>query len=256
MSLLKTPFLTPLLPIILLSTFMLFSSFCVAKNVTNNSFSKAKRLLEKKIYTEDKHRETIYCGASFDTKKKITDKKGFSTQKYLNRAKKIEWEHVVPAENFGRNFSAWRDGDAKCVTRKGKRYKGRRCANKIDEEYKLMQADMYNLYPAIGSVNAARSNFNFVASVSGTTGFGQCEMKIDQRKAEPPVKARGQIARSYLYMDKTYPQYKMSKQQRQLMNAWNKKYPAKNLECERGNRIRDLQQNSNKVLIQSCNAHG
>ncbi|HIP76509.1 MAG TPA: endonuclease I [Psychromonas hadalis] len=241
--------------LLLLAPLLVSPNLAFSKNINNDSFSKAKKLLEKQVYTENAYRVTIYCGASFNTKKKITAKNGFSTHKYRNRAKKIEWEHVVPAENFGRNFVAWRDGDAKCVNSKGKHYKGRRCANKVDEEYKLMQADMYNLYPAIGSVNAARSNYNFVASVSSATDFGQCAMKIEKRKAEPPVKARGQIARSYLYMDKTYSQYKMSKQQRQLMKAWNKQYPPTQWECERGERIRHLQQSNNQILVQRCGGH-
>lgn len=68
----------------------------------------------------------------------------------------------MPAENFGKNFKVWRGGDKHCVTSKGKVYKGRRCAEKTDQTYRLMPADMYNLYPAIGAVNATCSNYNFV----------------------------------------------------------------------------------------------
>lgn len=49
--------------------------------------------------------------------------------------------------------------------------------------------------------------------------FGSCDMKIDNKKAEPPENARGRIARSYMYMESAYPRYKMSKSQRQLMSA-------------------------------------
>ena len=36
------------------------------------------------------------------------------------RARRIEIEHVVPAENFGRSFIEWREGHATCVNKEGK----------------------------------------------------------------------------------------------------------------------------------------
>ena len=239
---------------LILSVILSFSS--LAKNVSNDSFSKAKHMLERDVYVNASDRITIYCGAVFDKNKKVSPPNGFSTDKYVKRAKRVEWEHVVPAENFGRTFSAWREGDRVCVTKSGKHYKGRRCANKASEEYKYMQADMYNLYPAIGAVNALRQNYNFQAHVNTGNSFGSCEMRIKSRKAEPPKSARGKIARSYLYMDKTYTHYHMSDKQRQLMNAWNKKYPATQWECERAERINKLQEGQNEILNQSCHSHG
>ena len=88
------------------------TTYATASNTSNASFSKAKKTLEKKIYYD--HRETIYCTASFDSKKNITAPKGFHTTKYKKRAKRVEWEHVVPAENFGRTFTEWRDGSDVC----------------------------------------------------------------------------------------------------------------------------------------------
>jgi deoxyribonuclease-1 len=126
-----------------------------AGNQTIQSFSKAKKALENKVYFD--HRETIYCSAKFDSKKNVIPPKGFFTEKHKKRAKRIEWEHVVPAENFGRTFSEWREGHPQCVNSKGKSFKGRNCASKVNEEYRLMQSDMYNLFPAIGAVNAIRS---------------------------------------------------------------------------------------------------
>jgi len=213
-------------------------------------------MLEKQIYITVPQRKTIYCNARFDTHKKISPAPGFITRKYKKRAKKVEWEHVVPAENFGRNFSEWRAGDARCVNRKGKNFKGRRCAEKLNEHYRLMQADMYNLYPAIGAVNAARSNYNFVMQEKQKNSFGSCAMKISDKKVQPPQSARGRIARAYLYMQENYAHYKMSRQQNQMMHAWNTQYPVTHWECLRGERIANLQGNSNQVLLQSCAAAG
>lgn len=230
--------------------------FADTGNITNQSFNKAKKMLEKDIYTEDSERITLYCNAKFDTQKNIIAPEGFETNKYVKRAKRLEWEHVVPAENFGRTFPEWREGHKSCENSKKQAYKGRRCAEKVNDEYKLMQADMYNLYPAIGAVNASRSNYNFTMLANQKSSFGSCEMKVSNRKVEPPEASRGMIARTYLYMDHTYSRFSISNQQRQLMNAWSKQYPVSSWECERGRRIAELQVNINAVLINSCEEAG
>lgn len=226
----------------------------LAANQEIQSFSKAKKILAKQVYND--HRTTLYCGATFNAKKKVTPPKGFSTTKYTKRAKKIEWEHVVPAENFGRTFIEWREGHKKCVSSKGKAFKGRRCAEKVNSEYRYMQADMFNLYPAIGAVNALRSNYNFTMLPHATSDFGNCAMKIDNRKSEPPEAARGRIARTYLYMEGAYKRYSMSKSQRQLMNAWDKMYPVDAWECARTKKITILQQSENKIIKSRCKSSG
>lgn len=172
--------------------FISLSTTTPAANLEVESFSKAKKILNKEVYSD--YRSTLYCGAKFSSNKDVIKPKGFSTTKYLKRAKRVEWEHVVPAENFGRTFPEWRDGHPKCINSKGKPYKGRKCANKVNKEYRYMQADMYNLYPAIGAVNALRSNYNFTLLPGVKSDFGSCAMKVDNSKAEPPEGARGRIA--------------------------------------------------------------
>lgn len=58
-----------------------------------DSFSKAKKLMMEKVYFD--HQETLYCGAMFDEKKRITLPDDFYTEKYVKRAKRVEWEHVL-----------------------------------------------------------------------------------------------------------------------------------------------------------------
>ncbi len=240
--------------VILLSSLLLLTFASLAANQEIQSFSKAKKLLENQVYNN--HRITLYCGATFNAKKQVTAPKGFLTTKYVKRSKKIEWEHVVPAENFGRTFSEWRDGHKQCVNSKGKAFKGRRCAEKINTEYRYMQADMFNLYPAIGAVNASRSNYNFTMLPNAKSDFGSCSMKIDNRKAEPPTAARGQIARTYLYMEDAYERYSMSKPQRQLMNAWDKIYSVTAWECVRTKIITNIQQIENNIVKSRCKSAG
>jgi len=241
--------LAPVLLLLLLIPAICFAGTLNPKrgNNWNQSFNKSKKILERQVYFD--HRETIYCGAEFTADKQVIPPQGFSTSKYSKRAKRIEWEHVVPAENFGRTFTEWRDGDSRCVDKRGKSFKGRKCAEKVNTEYRYMQSDMYNLYPAVGAVNAMRQNYNFTMLPDEESDFGSCSMKIENRKAEPPVSSRGRIARTYKYMEWAYPRYKMSKAQRKLMDAWDKMYPTSKWECVRAKRIQDIQGNMNPFVV-------
>ncbi|CAM3597886.1 endonuclease [Vibrio aquimaris] len=221
-------------------------------NTNNESFSKAKRLMQQEIFVGDSYQRTLYCDASFNMNKYVSLPEGFRTDKYRGRLNKWEAEHIVPAENFGRAFSAWRDGHPDCINSKGKAFKGRSCASKVSKDYRLMQADLFNLYPAIGSVNAQRQNYNFVMLPEEASSFGSCDMRVTTRKVQPPEKARGRIARAYLYMEAVYPIYQMSRSQRSLMKAWDKQHPVTQIECEIGKRISAVQHSSNPILEQRC----
>lgn len=223
-------------------------------NTRIESFSKAKKLLEQKVYFD--HRETFYCRALFNQKKQVTLPEGFTTEKHAKRAERVEWEHVVPAENFGRAFPEWRDGAPECVRSNGKPFKGRSCAEKANEEFRYMQADMYSLYPAIGAVNAMRTNYRYTMLPQAASSFGTCPMKIEDRAVEPPEYTRGPIARTMLYMQDSYPKYKMSSAQQKLMDAWNKMYAPDQWECLRAERIRRIQGNENTFVTEACRRAG
>lgn len=233
---------------------ILISIPAFAGNETNDSFSQAKKHL-REIYAD--HRETIYCGAKFNADNTVILPEGFVTTKHKKRSKRIEWEHVVPAENFGKVFSEWREGHPNCVDSKGKSFKGRNCAEKMNYEYRLMQADMYNLFPAIGSVNAMRSNFNFTELSADTPNtFGSCAMKIQERKVEPPHHIKGIIARTYLYMENAYPRYKISNKMKKMLQVWDKEHPVTEWECIRAKRIEKIQGNPNKIVNEECEKKG
>ncbi|MCL2259125.1 MAG: endonuclease [Cystobacterineae bacterium] len=238
----------------MLAPCLYLSSASAAGNTTNDSFNKAKRMLSTKVYWD--HQVTFYCAAPYDEKGNIHLPAGFETATNQRRASKIEWEHVVPAENFGRNFKEWREGAPACVDKRGKTFKARHCAEKANLEYRYMQADMHNLVPAIGAVNAARQNYNFALLPHAPNTFGSCPVKIEGNRVEPPESTRGMIARTYLYMQAEYPRYKMGKPQNQLMQAWNKTYPPTPWECTRARRIAKIQGNMNKITETRCKEVG
>lgn len=239
---------------IILILILIFSGNVFSEgNIRNYSFNKAKKLLDKQVYNK-LPRKTIYCAATFDEKRQVVDHNGFYSYKYKKRAKKIEWEHVVPAENFGRAFVEWREGEIGCVTKKGKTFKGRNCASKVNKEYRYMQADMYNLYPAIGAVNALRSNYRYSSVTVDGNALGGCEMVISskERRVVPPDRSKGVVARVSLYFDQTYSRYKLSGSQRKLFEVWDKMFPVTVVECNRNAFIEKIQGNVNQVLKNKC----
>lgn len=167
---------------------------------------------------------TLYCGCKFNNKKVIDLASCNMTRadKY-KRAKRLEWEHMMPAENFGRQFQCWYK--PLCVNEAGIRYKGRKCCRKVDKNYQLAESELYNLWPAVGLVNQARSNFRF-SILPKKHGFYGCDIEIDStlRKVEPPNRAKGIVARANLFMSYKY-NVRLSSSQRKLFEAWNKLFP-------------------------------
>ena len=225
-------------------------------NRVNDSFQHVKKILLSQVYYD--HAETLYCGYPFNSKTKEIDlPRGFSAPVHQERSARVEWEHVVPAEHFGQSFKEWKQGSGRCINKNGTHYKGRRCADEVSFEYRLMQADMYNLFPAVGSVNAVRSNYPYAILDRTPATFGTCEMKVADGSAEPPERARGRIARAMLYMAATYPtHYAMNDRTRKMINSWNERYPATEWECIRAARIERIQKNPNPFVIDACRRAG
>jgi deoxyribonuclease-1 len=83
--------------------------------------------------------------------------------------------------------------------------------------------------------------------------FGQCDVEIKSRKVEPKESIKGEIARTYMYMDSVYPcRGIISKKNRKLFDGWNKSNPVDQWECERAKRIEKIQGNRNEVVMKSC----
>ncbi len=229
----------------------------IKNNSWNDSFNRAKRTLQRHVYAD--HKITFYCGCTFNDKKKVRPCDKYKPKNDSRRAKRIEWEHIVPAAHFGQSFKAWRNGHPDCVDKRGKPFKGRGCAGKVSQAYRYMESDMYNLVPAIGEVNGLRSNFRFDMIAGEKRDFGACDMEIDStaRIAEPPERVRGDIARTYKYMDEAYPGHGIiGEASKKLFDAWDKLDPVDAWECERCRRIESIQKNENSIVKNACQTDG
>ena len=112
---------------------------------------------------------------------------------------------------------------------------------------------MYNLIPAVGEINGLRSNYSFGIIPGEKREFGPCDMEIENQNAGPPPGVRGNIARTYFYMNWAYPGHGIiSKKNRKLFQAWDKIDPVDDWECERGRRIEAIQGNENPFVKEGC----
>ncbi|MCV3413152.1 endonuclease [Campylobacter lari] len=209
-----------------LLSILLFSSLSL---LASDNFNESKKELVK-LYESlgSTYQYDFYCNAPFKSNKKekytkfkvvksdlYTPRNEYTKKGKINqRAKRIEWEHIMPAQNFGKHLPCWREGGRKA------------CQN--DPLFAKMEADKQNLVPAIGEVNGDRSNFRYAEAPLNLeyTQYGNCKVYTDfkAKRFYPANYSKGWIARSYLYMSKTY-NIRLSDQERKLMESWDKQYP-------------------------------
>lgn len=208
-----------------------------------STFAEAKVVAKQQVYMDQDKSAMgeLYCGCQWTWVGKSGGRIdaascGYQTRKQQNRAERTEWEHIVPAHTFGNQRQCWKNG-------------GREHCVDSDPVFRAMEADLFNLYPAVGEVNGDRSNFNY-GMVSGNQGeYGQCTTKVDfaQRAAEPRDEVKGLVARTTFYMFDRY-RLNMSRQQQQLLMAWDRQHPVSAWEKERDRRISAIMGHANPFV--------
>ncbi|MBD65790.1 MAG: endonuclease I [Halobacteriovoraceae bacterium] len=206
---------------------ILFSSELKAKSLESKSFGDVKPLLAE-IYLP--YTQTFYCGCEYQ--KKSIKKCPLNTNKYKKRKKRLEWEHVVPAHAFGHSFKEWREANTLCPKKNKKYSSKRRCARKLNQTFRAMEADLHNLVPSVGSINALRSNYSFAEIDTKIKPLCSNGFRRENRKVMPPENRKGDIARIYFYMDEQYPGHGVvSNKNRKLFQAWDSIDPVDIYEC-------------------------
>lgn len=208
-----------------------------------STFSEAKVIAKQKIYLDQANSSIgeLYCGCKWTWVGKSggridADSCGLKARKQENRAERTEWEHIVPAWTFGNQRQCWQNG-------------GRKHCVDDDPVFRSMEADLFNLYPSVGEVNGDRSNFNYGMASGVAPQYGQCKTRVDfaQRAAEPRDEVKGLVARTTFYMFDRY-KLSMSRQQQQLLMAWDRQYPVSSWEKERDRRIAAIMGHANPFV--------
>lgn len=203
---------------------------------TAQTFTQTKRELMN-LYA--KHPYSFYCHCRFDRFKRVfcTDDE-FTCRNVSSRCAKIEFDHLYPASAFGKFRACWRTKS--CSTKAGKKYRGRRCCEKTDSEFALIEADPHNLVPVIGQINGDRRDYFFGDLHEKPYQYGNCQVVIDKQAKiiQPPTEARGWIGRDYLYMHQKY-KLPLTVEQTKLYNTWDKQYPPTQWETKLNQEIND-----------------
>ena len=229
--------------------FLIPSAFANSSEPPANFMEAKKQMVQ--IFSKLNKPTTLYCGCSivFTKHGYKPDLKscGYEIDEDYERGNRIEAEHIVPVWEFAHSMRCWTSAP------KGE---GRDNCENTDERFNRIEADLHNLYPAVGEVNKRRSSYAFVDKLTNRDnpeGFGQCQMYFNKSNylAEPTERARGIIARAYLYM---YARYglKMDSEHLRLYREWNQKYKPTDNECKRNYMIQKIQGNDNPFVTEKC----
>ena len=153
----------------------------------------------------------------------------------------------MAAEHFGQHFKCWREP---ICQKEGKPYKGRQCCERVDASFRHMESELYNLWPEVGLVNQARSNYRFAQLAQQGSYYG-CRITIDKtsRQVEPSDEVKGLIARAYLFMSQQYT-IPLSSSQNKLFLAWNKRFPPTAWEREWAGQVAFIEGYENPFITQ------
>lgn len=204
------------------------------REVGHRNFANAKKVLPRIFAGME---EDIYCGCRYTGKAINLASCGYAPRKNAQRAARMEWEHVVPAEHLGEQRQCWQDG-------------GRKNCSGNDPLFDEMEGDLNNLVPAVGEVNGDRSNMRYgVFAARPEHVYGQCASvpDFDTRQFQPREEVRGRLGRISLYMHTRY-HLRMSRQDRQLWCAWARSQPVDAWEEKRDRRIIAVQGEGNPFV--------
>ncbi len=202
------------------------------------SFARSKNILAKTVYAS--HKKLFYSDCKYIVRKNrllpIHKSCGFKYRKNKKRAKRVEWEHIVPAWKFGHNLKCWKKG-------------GRLECRLKNKNFRQMEADMHNLVPTIGEINGDRSNYPYSLIKGERRIYGKPDVEVSFKLDifEPPKNKYGDVARVYLYMRDKYG-IKLSYQQEQQFIKWNNQDPVDNWERVRNRYIAKIQGDQNPYI--------
>lgn len=169
-----------------------------------------------------------------------------STANEKKRAHVVEIEHIVAADYFGHQLTCWQN---KICEHHGKHYKGRKCCEKSNYQFRHMESELYNLWPAVGLVNIARSNYSY-GRVNSSDKFYGCDFRINKflKEVEPTNKGKGIVARATLFMSDKY-HIPLAESKRQLYLSWHKAFPPSKWEKEWAYKVATIEGYSNPYIL-------
>lgn len=213
-------------------------------------FARAKKVALRDVYGD--RRVEAYCACTFDDAGAVEPRAcGYVPRKEGARARRIEWEHVVPARRLGEGLACWRGETEGC---RASKKRGRDCCSRSVERggdalFHAMEGDLHNLVPAVGELNGDRSDRPHGVVDREPRDYGACDFEIDRASgrtgaAEPPDPVRGDVARIWLYAVDVWG-VPLGAEEAATFRAWSADDPVDAWELERDRRIERAQGNRN-----------
>lgn len=156
---------------------------------------------------------TLYCGMRFGADRRAED------------GGTVVIDHVYPTESM-LEFTGCRNRSA--------------CRDSRNAKFAKMEADMHNLYPIQQSLFTFRNGRRYGLVEGEDWRFDDCDIEWKDEVFEPRPLARGNIARSILYMRATY-RLPVDAALLQLLKEWNREDPPSEQETARNDQIETLQ---------------
>lgn len=206
------------------------------------SFLESKEIAYTEVY--EGNWNTFYCNCAFTDPRILKPRIdlascGLEQLADRNRALRLEAEHIVPAQVFGRTRQCWENG-------------GRQACEETDAPYRAFQSDLHNIAPVVGLINERRSSLPFgeIDDRVSAERFGSCSMLIDRERgvADPGPELRGDVARIWLYVSDTHG-LPLSAIDRAKLETWHQADPPDSWEIERNSRIAAIQGTSNHWIM-------
>ena len=169
----------------------------------------------------------IYCACAFDPASRAVEPAacGFDPDKPWGdddrRGARIEWEHVVPAARMVQALG--------CANRESCR---------ANPAFVLAENDPYNLLPALGALNARRSNHPYAELPGEPRAYGRCDFELRGKRVEPPEDIKGDVARISLYFSQRHG-LRFTDAELQRFQAWSAQDPVSEAERYRAAWIRE-----------------
>ena len=202
-----------------LSVLLIISNALEADQTVIPNYNKARNIFWSKLYLSGNW--SIYCGVKFNNRKTTVD------------GRKLSIEHVYP--------QSWIADALGCSSVSECR--------KTNKRFNLAAADLHNLYPALRNINSSRGN-SLLGIIEGENWkYKDCDFERVKGLTEPREIARGNLARSIMYMSSEYS-LPIPKEMIDIVHEWHKLDPVSAHELRRNTDINILQGSYNKHIKQ------
>ena len=198
----------------------LLSTFAVADNQLAPAHQTITPLFWSQLYNENYH--TLYCALNKEAASKI------DTQ--------ITPVHVYPTPWLNASFACNNTATAN------------NCPTNKSSLYQSAATDLHNLWPALSRYSNARASLPFIEIAGENMLFPQeqCDFEKNQNGIEPRDYAKGEIARTLLYM---LWKYRLADHgMLTLLVNWANTYPVTHEETWRNDKIEKIQGNRNPFI--------